>query len=151
MLKDLAAVASIAAFMLPVVPALAQDGATVKVSKSEEYGRYLTDAEGRALYLFTTDQQGKGDAAAKVSCEGECLDRWPPLYTQGEPQAGNKIDASLLGTTKHDGKTIVTYNGWPLYYFFKDKAPGQTTGQDVHGFGGEWYLVSPGGEKVEEH
>ena len=43
----------------------------------------------------------------------------------------------------------VTYNGWPLYYFVKDKQAGEATGQDVKGFGGEWYLVKPQGTKLE--
>jgi predicted lipoprotein with Yx(FWY)xxD motif len=44
----------------------------------------------------------------------------------------------------------VVYNQHPLYYFVKDQGPGQTAGQDVHGFGGEWYLLTPEGEKLEE-
>jgi predicted lipoprotein with Yx(FWY)xxD motif len=148
MLKHMIASAALAALVLLAAPAFAQDAAaTVKVSKSEEYGQYLTDADGRALYLFTADRQG-GDAAAEISCSGECLDRWPPLYTQGKPEAGDRADASLLGTVTHNGKTMVTYNGWPLYYFFKDEEPGQTNGQDIKSFGGEWYLVSPEGEKI---
>lgn len=141
---------SIAALVLASAPATAQDTATVKVSESEQYGQHLTDADGRALYLFTADTQGRGAANAEVACEAECLDRWPPLYTEGEPQAGEMADATLLGTIEHDGKTMVTYNGWPLYYFYQDEGPGQTQGQDIHSFGGEWYLVSPQGEKVEE-
>lgn len=42
----------------------------------------------------------------------------------------------------------VSYGGWPLYNYVKDQGPGQTTGQDIEGFGGEWYLVSPSGEIV---
>jgi predicted lipoprotein with Yx(FWY)xxD motif len=34
----------------------------------------------------------------------------------------------------------MTYNGWPLYYYIKDKAPGDTTGQGV---GGTWFVVPP--------
>ncbi|MGH6913524.1 MAG: hypothetical protein ACREH3_07425, partial [Geminicoccales bacterium] len=37
----------------------------------------------------------------------------------------------------------------PLYQFAKDAQPGDTKGQDVEGFGAEWYLISPEGEKVE--
>jgi predicted lipoprotein with Yx(FWY)xxD motif len=44
----------------------------------------------------------------------------------------------------------VTYGGWPLYYFVQDQGPGEATGQDKHGFGGEWYLVTPAGEKAQE-
>lgn len=42
----------------------------------------------------------------------------------------------------------MTYHGCPLYYFVKGKATGDTKGQDVEGFGAEWYLVTPGGKKV---
>lgn len=61
------------------------------------------------------------------------------------------MDTAKLSTTKRkDGSTQVTYNGWPLYYFAKDQTPGEITGQDVEGFGAEWYLVSPDGEKVRD-
>lgn len=149
MIRYSVASATLAALMLSAVPAFAEDAATVKVSESQEYGKYLTDADGRALYLFTADTQGEGEAKAEVSCSGECLQAWPPLYTAGEPQAGDMVDAAKLDTIEHDGKMMVTYSGWPLYYFVKDAGPGQTTGQDVHSYGGEWYLVSPEGEKVE--
>ena len=142
--------AALAVLMLGITPAFAQEAATVKVSQSDQHGQYLTDGEGRAVYLFTADKQGQGDTQAQVSCTGECLDAWPPLYTQGEPQAGDMADASLLGTVEHDGRQMVTYNGWPLYYFARDAGPGQTTGQDIESFGGEWYLVSPQGTKVEK-
>jgi predicted lipoprotein with Yx(FWY)xxD motif len=56
------------------------------------------------------------------------------------------LDASKLGTaTRKDGSSQVTYNGWPLYYYAKDKAPGDVTGQDV---GSVWYVVSAAGDKV---
>lgn len=139
-----------AAFAAFALPALAQEAATVMVAQSDEYGAYLTDGEGRALYLFTADARGSGDAQAEVACAGECLDAWPPLVTTGEPQAGAGADAALLGTTDREGTTVVTYSGWPLYAFAGDQGPGQTTGQDVESFGGEWYLVTPAGEKVED-
>ena len=57
-----------------------------------------------------------------------------------------KADASLLGTTERtDGTVQVTYNGWPLYYYEKGKAPGDVTGQDV---GGVWYVVSAEGNQI---
>lgn len=133
-------------------PATAQtEGVQVTVGQSDTFEAYLTDADGRALYLFTADQQGTEDAKATSKCYDACAAAWPPLVTDGEPQAGEQVQASLLGTLqRQDGAQQVTYNGWPLYYFARDQGPGQTTGQDVHGFGGEWYLVTPQGEKVEE-
>lgn len=149
-MKHLLAAVAIAGFAISTSFALAQDAATVKVSESEEYGKYLTDADGMALYLFTTDTQGKGDAAAKVSCTGDCLTNWHPFYSGGEPQAVEGADSALLATAEHDGKQLVTYNGWPLYHFAKDQEPGQTNGQEIESFGGEWYLVTPEGEELEE-
>ena len=65
-----------------------------------------------------------------------------------ETMAGEGVDATLLGTiTRDDGSTQVTYNGWPLYYFQDDAAPGDTNGQ---GLDGVWFLVSPEGEAIEQ-
>ena len=120
-------------------------------AQSDKHGSYLTDATGRAVYLFTADKQGTGEAKAVSNCHDACAQAWPPLTTAGEPQAGTQAQASLLGTIERkDGKMQVTYNGWPLYYFTKDQPQGQPTGHDVHGFGGEWYLLRPQGTKVAE-
>jgi predicted lipoprotein with Yx(FWY)xxD motif len=146
MSKHLFVAAAFAALVMSA-PASAQDTATVMVSENAEYGQILTDGDGRSLYLFTTDTQGQGDTPAQVSCEGDCLAAWPPLYSDGEPQAGENVDAALLGTIEHDGQSMVTYNGWPLYYYARDEEPGQTNGQNV---GGNWFLVTPAGDMVEE-
>ena len=64
-----------------------------------------------------------------------------------EAIAGEGVDSTLLGTiTRDDGTTQVTYNGWPLYYFAGDTAPGDTTGQGMEGV---WFLVSPTGEAIQ--
>ena len=71
------------------------------------------------------------------------------MVTSGPPLAGAGIKKTMLGTIKRrDGKTQVTYNGRPLYYYVKDSGPDSTAGQDVDEFGGEWCLVSPSGVKV---
>ncbi|MFG6581432.1 hypothetical protein ACGYK1_18770 [Sulfitobacter sp. 1A13191] len=48
----------------------------------------------------------------------------------------------------YDGQKVVTYHGWPLYYFTRDEDADAPQGQDVESFGGEWYLITPEGEKV---
>jgi len=130
----------------------AQEGgsAAVAVATTGEYGAHLTDAKGKPLYMFTADKQGKAGDKAVSNCHDQCAQAWPPLVTNGEPVAGDRADKSLLGTIQRkDGSVQVTYNGWPLYPFVKDRKPGEIAGQDVHGFGGEWYLVQPGGEKLQ--
>jgi predicted lipoprotein with Yx(FWY)xxD motif len=118
--------------------------ATVNVAEVGTFGQALVDAEGRSLYLFTNDTQNSGTS----SCTGDCLVEWPPLFTDGEPVAGEGVDAAMLGTiTLPDGTSQVTYNGWPLYYFHEDTAAGDTNGQ---GLGGVWFLVTPAGEMIEQ-
>jgi hypothetical protein len=47
--------------------------------------------------------------------------------------------AGTFGVTKRpDGSQQVTFNGFPLYTFSHDSAPGQTNGQGLHAFGGIW-------------
>ena len=130
---------------------------TLQVVTSGVYGDYLTDSSGRAVYLFEGEGEGGetgggetgGVRAEAAPCTGDCLQAWPPLLAS-EPIAGDGVDASLLGTTtREDGSFQVTYNGWPLYYFVRDAGPGDTNGQEIESFGGEWYLVSPEGTEVE--
>ncbi|HLO13436.1 MAG TPA: hypothetical protein VK206_01310 [Anaerolineales bacterium] len=116
-------------------------GAAVNLGKNDSLGSFLIDDKGMTLYLFTKDTPNTSN------CYDKCATSWPPLLTTGNPVAGDGIDASKLGTTKRtDGSVQVTYNGWPLYYFAKDKAPGDVTGQDV---GSVWFVVSASGDKVE--
>lgn len=118
----------------------AASGAAVDLAKNDKLGSILVDDKGMTLYLFTKDTPNTS------VCYDKCAAAWPPLLTTGAPMAGDGVDASKLGTTtRTDGSVQVTYNGWPLYYYAKDKAPGDVTGQDV---GSVWYVVSAAGEKV---
>lgn len=136
--------------LAPALPALAQDGTTLQVAESEAFGSYLTNGEGAPLYAFTADTQGTADAAPVISCNPDCLQAWP-LVTGDAPEAGEGVDASMIGTMDHEGQSVVTYNGWPLYTFTQDQGSDTPQGQDIESFGGEWYLVGPDGTIVEEH
>jgi predicted lipoprotein with Yx(FWY)xxD motif len=117
-------------------------GGTVVTTSMDGSVTYLTDADGRALYLFTNDTPGTS------SCTGDCLTAWPVLLTEGEPVAGSGVDAALLGTTtRDDGSTQVTYADWPLYFFAGDAGPGDLAGQGINGV---WFVVSPSGEMIPE-
>lgn len=119
--------------------AASDDGAATTLGLAEtDLGSVLVDAEGFALYLFVPDSQGPS------TCEGQCRATWPQLV--GEPAPGDGVDAGLLGTVENaDGSIQATYNGWPLYYFASDAAPGDLNGQGV---GDVWYLVDPVGDAV---
>lgn len=115
--------------------------ATVEVVDSD-HGEILADGEGRTLYVFLNDEGGAS------TCTGGCAQTWPPLEADGEPTAGEGVDAQGLGTIERDdGTTQVTYNDRPLYHYSADTSPGDTNGQGV---GDRWYVVSPDGEPVQE-
>jgi predicted lipoprotein with Yx(FWY)xxD motif len=115
---------------------------TIAVATSK-LGQILVDGNGMTVYLFVAD------TGTSSTCYTSCATIWPPVLTTGSPHAGTGATASLLGTTtRTDGKIEVTYAGHPLYYFVQDKAPGDTTGQGVNGFGGLWWVLSPAGAAI---
>jgi predicted lipoprotein with Yx(FWY)xxD motif len=110
--------------------------------RSSDYGKILFDGTGRALYAFTKDPRRKS------VCAGACAKAWPPYVVSTRPKAGAGVKSSLLGTTKRaNGRTQVTYNGRPLYYYVGDPV-GQVRCQNVSEFGGLWLVVRPNGRLV---
>jgi predicted lipoprotein with Yx(FWY)xxD motif len=117
--------------------------ASVGVSKSA-FGRILVDGHGHSLYVFAMD---KGRMS---TCYGACAANWPPLVSSGKARVRVGAKQSLIGRTRRmDGRWQVTYHGHPLYTFVKDTAKGQTNGEGLVAFGGEWDLLAPSGAKIE--
>ena len=111
---------------------------SVVAVSSSDLGDILVDGEGNTLYLFVPDAQGPS------VCNDGCAGVWPPLVD--EVAAGDGLDGSLLDTVaRDDGSQQATYNGWPLYYYASDGAPGDTTGQGANDV---WYVVSASGEAI---
>jgi len=81
---------------------------------------------------------------SKTACRAACLKAWPPvLLPQGvtSPTAGPGVDASKLGTrSTANGAMQITYGGKLLYWFAKDKSPGQVKGNITDKWG-KWYTV----------
>jgi predicted lipoprotein with Yx(FWY)xxD motif len=106
-------------------------------------GTYLTDSNGKALYMFAADTSGTSN------CTGQCLSYWPPLTTSGTPKASSGVTASKLGTIMGaNGQDQVTYGGHPLYLYVKDKDESDTYGQGSTNFGAKWWLVAPSGQPI---
>lgn len=123
----------------PTSESPAEAASTVTTAESE-FGPILVDSEGMTLYMFDPDEQGDS------VCDADCLEAWPPV--EGPAQAGEGVDASMLGTAQAtDGTTMATYNDWPLYYWVDDQQPGDTTGQAV---GDVWWVMGPDGEPIRE-
>jgi predicted lipoprotein with Yx(FWY)xxD motif len=150
MRANLLSIAVATASLIAAAPAFAEVP-SLSTAQKDPVGTYITDSEGRSLYMFEIDEQGgEGSSEGAASkCSGDCAATWPPLLTDGEPTLEGDINKDLVGTfQREDGKMQVTYNGWPLYYFAKDQAAGDTTGHDIDSFGGEWYLLTPAGEEA---
>lgn len=120
-------------------------GGIVSAAKVGDLGTILVTSEGMTLYDFHKDEEGRS------SCYGACASAWPPLLTEGNPQAQGAADRSMLGTIKRkDGTVQVTYNGWPLYTYVGDREPGEANGNDIDQFGAEWYALQPDGKEPED-
>jgi predicted lipoprotein with Yx(FWY)xxD motif len=115
----------------------------VITTKTSSAGAFLTNASGRAIYLWEKD--GKDSSA----CSGGCSSAWPPVTATGSLTAAGSVNKADLTTfTRSDGTKQVAYDGHPLYYFEGDSAPGQVTGQGSNAFGAQWWLVAPAGTAI---
>lgn len=111
---------------LPVGPASLQ-------VRQSPYGNYLTDGQGRSLYIYTKDTP---DTSV---CYGQCQSLWPPL-------TGSILGNGIGSTTRSDGTQQVTFNKWPLYYYAGDNGQSMSLkGQTVDAM---WYLISPSGQPI---
>ena len=112
------------------------------MTASSTAGNIVVDAKGMSLYFFTKDVKDSGTSA----CTGGCLTAWPPALTTAATPSGEGITGTIGTITTPDGAKQLTLNGLPLYYYEKDKSPGDVTGQGV---GEVWYLSDPAGEMIK--
>ena len=107
---------------------------TIKLAYNPRIGLYLVDSKGMTLYFFAKDANGTS------ACQGQCIKNWPAFYVDKiNPSPGlNKNDFSVI--TRSDGSKQLAYKGWPLYYFIKDKKPGDILGDGVKNV---WYVAKP--------
>jgi len=114
-------------------------GSVIKTAASD-FGTMLFDRSGQAIYLFAKER------TSKPECYGACAKAWPPVLTEGSPQARGGTRSALLGTTRRsDGTSQVTYNGHPLY-FYAHEGKNQVLCHNINEYGGLWLVVTPGGE-----
>jgi predicted lipoprotein with Yx(FWY)xxD motif len=117
-------------------------GGAVKLmaAKDAKLGDVVTDAAGFTLYRFDKDS----DKPPTATCAGDCATNWPPVVASAKPEVDG-VAATVATLKRADGTQQVTINGWPVYRFAGDSAPGETNGQGV---GGIWYAVTPAGGKA---
>ena len=97
----------------------------------------LTDTSGMTLYIFDSDKE-----PTVSTCYGDCAIKWPPLRAIN---LSNDIDDSSVEYShddwtlvcRSDGTTQWAYKGKPLYNWYKDKKPGDVTGEKIKG----WHIA----------
>ncbi len=94
-------------------------------------GKTLTDHNGRTLYTFDKDADGKS------ACNGPCATNWPPLMAA----ATDKATGGYTVLKRDDGAMQWAYKGKPLYTWSKDQKPGDVTG--VGFMNGAWHVAQP--------
>lgn len=93
-------------------------------------GPVLANTAGLSLYTFDND------TTSESTCYNGCAVRWPAALVTADVE----VAAPFGTTTRTDGSIQLTLDGDPLYTYFGDAAPGDTTGD---GLGGVWHLARP--------
>jgi predicted lipoprotein with Yx(FWY)xxD motif len=106
---------------------------TLKVERTRA-GMVLAGSKGLTLYYFTKDKPHSGRSA----CFGSCLKAWPALAAPVKAPAGARMPGPMGTIHRGNGTVQVTINGFPIYYFVGDKAPGQIAGNGVEG---TWHII----------
>jgi len=106
--------------------------AIVASAEKAKVGRVVVDAQGRTLYRFTAEAQGR------PVCTGDCVTTWPPATVA----SASGLPAHVATVRRDDGKLQLTYDGHPLYRYAGDSSTADANGQ---GLGGQWYVVKAGG------
>lgn len=110
-------------------------GAPAPVASAEKakVGEVVVDAEGRTLYRFTAEAQGR------PVCTDACVKTWPPATVTA---ANDLPDHVATVKRPDDGAMQLTYDGHPLYRFSGDQSKADAKGEGV---GGQWFTVKAAG------
>jgi predicted lipoprotein with Yx(FWY)xxD motif len=108
--------------------------ATALKTETTRAGQVLASSRGLTLYYYSEDKRGSGTSV----CTGACASAWPPLAAPVKAPAGAHLPGPLGVITRPNGVKQVTLNGYPLYFFAGDKAPGQATGNGIEG---SWHVI----------
>jgi predicted lipoprotein with Yx(FWY)xxD motif len=107
--------------------------APIASAKKAKVGEVLVDAQGRTLYRFTAEAQGR------PVCTGSCVEAWPPATVADDGELPERV-----ATVKRPdgGQLQLTYDGHPLYRYSGDRSTADAKGEGV---GGQWYVIKASG------
>jgi predicted lipoprotein with Yx(FWY)xxD motif len=120
--------------MSPSARSSASDSKALLTVRKTRLGYVLATASGYTIYWYARDHKG----SSRSACTGSCLLAWPPVTGVPVAATGVKLDGVLGEITRPGGLVQATYNGYPLYTFTSDSAPGQVKGNDDAGV---WHVI----------
>jgi predicted lipoprotein with Yx(FWY)xxD motif len=139
MMKILRLLLIVVFLLTSLLVSLAQEEgmATINLGSNDELGEFIVGDNGMTLYIYTRDPIGE------TVCYDRCAENWPPLIVESEDDltVAEGIPGVFGTVERTNGDLNVTYNDMPLYYWRRDEAPGDSTGQNV---GGVWWVIAPG-------
>jgi predicted lipoprotein with Yx(FWY)xxD motif len=98
-------------------------------------GTVLANPHGMTVYYYSVDKKGSGVS----SCTGTCATEWPPVVSPVRIPAGVKLAGKVSYIVRANGVRQVTINGYPVYRYAGDHAPGEANGS---GIGGVWHVFT---------
>ncbi|UWF78092.1 MULTISPECIES: COG4315 family predicted lipoprotein [Microbacterium] len=124
-------------------PSAEASGEVALMTADSSLGEIVVDGEGMTVYMFDNDTQGTDSSA----CTVQCLENWPIVTVDSETPEVDGVTGEVGTIMSPEGEMQLTLNGWPLYYFAGDAAPGDVKGQGVNDV---WWVLSPSGERMAE-
>lgn len=112
--------------------------ASLTTHQASSVGTVVANGKGYTLYSVKGDKN-------KVVCTGSCASVWPPFIVTGSMPSASGLSGKLGEIKDPNGKMQLTYDGYPLYAYSGDSAPGQANGQAYKAPFGVWYAMTPSG------
>jgi predicted lipoprotein with Yx(FWY)xxD motif len=113
---------------------MASKGGLMK-SEHTMAGTVLANPHGMTVYYYSADKKGSGVSA----CTGTCATEWPPVISPVRIPAGIKLAGKVGYIVRANGVRQVTINGYPVYRYAGDHAPGEANG---NGIGDVWHVFT---------
>ncbi len=115
--------------MLMNGPLIGKDGVAYNSNyePGEEIVQYFVDEYGRTIYIFINDTYEQNNFTKSDFSNNSV---WP-IYEEELKGVASTLDKSMFGTIDVFGRSQLTYNGWPLYYFGEESLRGDATGVSV--------------------
>lgn len=112
----------------------ADQGATLRLEQSPRHGAYLTNREGRSLYMYVGDVAG----SRATACLGDCARDWPPFDADTLAVGPGIEPREVARFHRQDGLWQTTYKGFPLYVRASETGTREVTGD---GFASRFFVA----------